>query len=205
MLRFNRSIIALLLTPILISAQTPKSASDGAVAKPGRGGVIAGRVTDSQGRPVVEERMRVNRLTSGGEAQPFYVGNDPDMFMTDDRGIYPIHGLPPGRYIVSAGYLAREGSIGYSTPRFFYPQTFYPNVTDEARAKVFELTEGAEFTGVDIVLADRKRSYDVYGRVVDADTGEPVPGVSIKKRVLVTENNPPIAVTIDLRNKSNEK
>jgi hypothetical protein len=136
---------------------------------------------------VVEERIRVSRLDRNGEAQPFYVGTDPDMYTTDDRGIYRVHGLPTGRYLVSAGYLAQEGSFSYQTPPIFYPQTFYPNVTDKAQAKVIEVTEGSEFTGIDIVLAERKRSYDIYGRVVNADTGEPVAGVELAYGVATVE------------------
>ncbi len=83
MLKFNFSIFALVLSPILLSAQTPKPPAGEAAAKSSRGGVITGRVTDSQGQPVVEEPVRVNKLDSRGGAQPFYVVADPDMYMTD--------------------------------------------------------------------------------------------------------------------------
>jgi len=187
MLKFNCSIFALILSPFLLSAQTPKPAAGGTVANPSRGGVITGRVTDSQEQPVAGERMRVNRLGRNGEARPVYVGTNPDMYTTDDRGVYRIFGLPPGRYLVSAGYLAQEGQFNFPTPRFFYPQTFHPNVTDKARAKIIEVTEGSESTGVDIVLAERKRSYDIYGRVVNDDTGEPVAGVALSYGVASVE------------------
>ncbi|MCI0524649.1 MAG: carboxypeptidase-like regulatory domain-containing protein [Acidobacteria bacterium] len=179
MLKFNLLIFALILAPALLSAQTPNPAAGGTIANSSRGGVITGRVTDSQGEPVVEERIRVYRVDSASEARPVYVGTTPDMYVTDDRGVYRIFGLPLGRYLVSAGYLAREGPLIYPTPRFFYPQTFHPNVTDRAQAKVIEVTEGSESTGIDIILAEHKRSYDIYGRVVNADTGEPVAGVAL--------------------------
>ena len=61
-----------------------------------RGGVITGRVTDFSGKPVVEERMTVTAATSN-TGQP-YVSNL-GMMTTDDRGVYRIYGLPPGRQI----------------------------------------------------------------------------------------------------------
>src|SRR5262249_48133280 len=56
--------------------------------------------------------------------------------------------------------------------------TFHPDATDESRAKVIEVAEGTETTGVDIVVG-MKRTNDIAGRVVDADTGEPVVGVEL--------------------------
>ena len=72
MLKFNLLIFALILAPALLSAQTPNPAAGGTIANSSRGGVITGHVTDSQGKPVVEERIRVYRLDSAGEAQPVY-------------------------------------------------------------------------------------------------------------------------------------
>src|SRR5262249_15674952 len=42
-----------------------------------------------------------------------------------------------------------------------------------------EVTEGSETTGVDILVDEQKNSYSVYGRVVHADTNQPVTGVRI--------------------------
>ena len=70
MLKFSYSTFALILTPVLLAAQTPKPEAVGAISNSVRSGVITGRVTDSQGQPVAEERMRVSRLDRNGEAQP---------------------------------------------------------------------------------------------------------------------------------------
>src|SRR5262249_10950653 len=48
--------------------------------------------------------------------------------------------------------------------------------------KVIEVSEGSEATDVDITVSDPKESRDVSGRVVDADTGQPVEGVRIEVR-----------------------
>ncbi len=145
-----------------------------------RGGVIAGRITDSQGRPVIEETVNLGKFDSNGRPQNYrlYYQNF-EMHRTDDRGAYRIFGLPEGRYLVSVGREQRPGSVSITSSRLFYPRVFYPDVTSEAEAKVVEVSEGSEATDIDITVPAPKRTYDVYGRVVDADTGQPVPGVEV--------------------------
>src|SRR5262249_14651692 len=43
-------------------------------------------------------------------------------------------------------------------------------------AKVIEVTEESEATDIDITVPDPKKPYNVYGRIVNADTGQPVSG-----------------------------
>ena len=142
-----------------------------------RGGVITGRITDSQGRPVIEQEVnfisvdeRGQKLGSG-KALPFYG------FQTDDRGIYRIYGLPQGRYLVSAGEENDNGSVRIGYGGGFYPRTFHPNATEQSRAAIVEVTAGGEATGIDIVLGDASKSYTASGRIVDADTGKPIANV----------------------------
>jgi protocatechuate 3,4-dioxygenase beta subunit len=145
-----------------------------------RGGVITGRVTDSQGRPVIEERVNLikfdadNRLRSAFNYSANY-----DMYNTDDRGLYRIYGLPEGRYLVSVGQAESFGSALVISRREFYPRVFYPNATSESEAKVIEVGEGSEAANIDITVSDSKQTYDVYGRVVDAGGGQPVAGVDV--------------------------
>ncbi len=141
-----------------------------------RGGVITGSITDSSGRPLVEEQVELMRIDESGKPQYFHI-NTYGMSDTDDRGIYRIYGLPEGRYLVRAG-----NSPESSSPRpsqSLYPRTYHPDVTDQAQAKVLEVGEGSESTGVDIVLGDAKKSYAIFGRVVDGGTGQPVSGVRL--------------------------
>jgi hypothetical protein len=63
-----------------------------------RGGVITGKVTDSDGRPLIEETVSI----SNAESNPKY-GSRVRGMRTDDRGAYRIFGIPPGNYKVSAG------------------------------------------------------------------------------------------------------
>ncbi|HEV2666951.1 MAG TPA: carboxypeptidase regulatory-like domain-containing protein, partial [Blastocatellia bacterium] len=145
-----------------------------------RGGVIAGRVTDSQNRPVIEETINLLKFDRNNRPQNYfsYSGNF-DMSRTDDRGFYRIYGLPEGRFLVSVGYAEMPGSPRVTSSREFYPRVFYPNVTSESEAKAIEVSEGSEATDVDITVPDSKQTRDVSGRVVDAGAGQPVAGVAV--------------------------
>ena len=145
-----------------------------------RGGVITGRVTDEGGQPLTREVVEVFQLFPGGGKRPmvYFLRMNGYDFSTDDRGIYRIFGLPPGRYVVSAGQEIGQGGsrLGTSTYR---PQTFYPGVTDESKAGVVEVAAGSEATGIDIAIGRPVRTYSASGRVIDASTGKPVPNAEL--------------------------
>jgi protocatechuate 3,4-dioxygenase beta subunit len=142
-----------------------------------RGGVITGTITDSSGRPLVEERVDLMRMDESGKPQYFYLNNF-DMGNTDDRGVYRIYGLPEGRYLVSAGH-SPDGIQSPRPSQSRYPRTYHPETSDQLQAKVIEVGEGSEATGIDIVLGDTKKTYAIYGRVVLGETGQPVSGVQL--------------------------
>ena len=142
-----------------------------------RGGVITGRVTDADGKPVVGE---IVRLTYVDEAVP--VGRPPigsTLRQTDDRGVYRIYGLPAGRYKVSVGVDPDASFTAIGGPRRGnYVRTFHPDAADAASAKVVEVSEGGEATDVDITVGKLVKSFKAAGRVVNASTGQPVGGVT---------------------------
>jgi len=142
-----------------------------------RGAVITGRVTDSNGKPLVEQRVELTRLDDRGQPARGAPGFSPYANSTDDRGIYRIYGLQAGRYLVGAGFAQREGSITVTVNRTYYQLTYHPDTTEQSKAKVIDVSEGFEATGIDIKMADAKKTYDVFGRVVNADTGQPMAGV----------------------------
>jgi carboxypeptidase family protein len=139
-----------------------------------RGGVITGRVTDAEGRPFIGGYLQLSPLDENGRPKEGFNSNDDLRGYADDRGVYRIYGLPAGRYILSAG----DGG-GYSFASRKYIQTFYPNATDQSQAKIIEVKEGAEVTGIDIRLVVGKNSYEAIGLVVDAETGQPLPQISL--------------------------
>ncbi len=143
-----------------------------------RGGVITGRVTDSSGRPLIRQAIELTRIGDDGKPQPHPL-NHPAVKMTDEKGVYRITSLPEGRYLVSAG-ITRAVRMGTQISReAYYPQTFHPGVSDPSQAAIVGVSEGAETTGVDILIAEARKTYDIRGRVVRAETGEPAEGIEI--------------------------
>jgi hypothetical protein len=63
-----------------------------------RGGVITGKVTDADGRPVIQQPVNIFRVEAfdqkSQQDRVFASGGG----QTDDRGIYRVFGLMPGRY-----------------------------------------------------------------------------------------------------------
>ncbi|MBO0723561.1 MAG: carboxypeptidase regulatory-like domain-containing protein, partial [Blastocatellia bacterium] len=145
-----------------------------------RGGVITGRITDPNGHPLVEERVNL-KIVAGNSRPPanFPLGY-PDLYSTDDRGVYRIYGLPEGSYLVSAGF-SPESPDPYMSRNSgpLYPLTYYPDTSDQTQAKPVEVGEGAEVTGIDIVLGEAKKTYSIAGRVVLEETQQPISGVAL--------------------------
>ena len=144
-----------------------------------RGGVITGRITDTDGRPVIGERVNVVARNSPDAARPVTMFDGPRN-RTDDRGIYRVYGLGPGSYTVSIGQANAAGNMtimGMGGSQ--YTKTFYPGVSDEAKATILEINEGTEISNIDIIAGKSGRGFSVSGRVVDADSGQPVPNVFV--------------------------
>lgn len=144
-----------------------------------RGGVISGKVLDTDGKPLIEERLNVWKVEAGNRKSQWNpAGTGFYMLMTDDRGVYRLYGLPEGRYLISAG---TSGTPGVALTRNrTYPRTFYPDVTDENQAKPIEITPGSEVKDIDIRLsAETTVGHMVVLRVVDAETGAPLSGQTV--------------------------
>ena len=135
-----------------------------------RGGVITGRVTDVEGRPAIEEEISLHPLEGG---KWFYL--TPVGIVTDDRGIYRLFGVPPGKYRVAAG---QRDNLSRGRRGGLYSQTFHPAATDISQASIIEVGEGSEATNVDITFGRVSVRYSVSGRIVDGKTGRPMPNVS---------------------------
>jgi protocatechuate 3,4-dioxygenase beta subunit len=138
-----------------------------------KGSVITGRVTDADGRPLIEQRINLIRVDERGQrvATPFF---NPYMFTTDDRGVFRIYGLMAGRYKVSAGESSDSGAIRVGFEGGSYARTFHPDVADESRAPAVEISAGGEAAGIDIRLGRVSKTYVATGRIIDADTGKPL-------------------------------
>ena len=152
-----------------------------------RGGVITGKVTDSTGRAIADERIRLLPVQRDLRRLISSVYQNINDILTDDRGIYRAYGLPAGTYRVAVGE-AQFAAFNSTGGRRVYPQTFHPDVTDEAKAELVELAEGGEVNGVDITVARPVTGFSVSGRFVDADNGQPVSNISFGLTILSDPN-----------------
>jgi hypothetical protein len=144
------------------------------------GGVITGQVTDSDGQPLIQESVWLFSVNSSGQQptrQPIYLPYN-FMFSTDDRGVYRLFGLPPGRYVVGVGVDTTRPNARIHVGNTFYPLTYHPDVTEDAKATIIDVAAGSEASGVDIVLGRKSTGYSVSGRIVDAVSGKAIVGMA---------------------------
>ena len=147
-----------------------------------RGGVITGKVTDADGRPVIQQQVSIYK--SDVFDQPSSPSQPRQIFatsgaQTDDRGIYRVFGLLPGRYKVGAGRSEDLFTPPSSPGRSIYKQVFHPDVNEPGKATVIEVGEGTEATNVDIALGRALQTFTISGRVIDGERGLPVPGIRL--------------------------
>jgi protocatechuate 3,4-dioxygenase beta subunit len=138
----------------------------------GRGAVITGRITDGDGHPLIGEEVSLSPVDPSKSNAPSMLA-DRRMYFTDDRGIYRIYGLQPGRYTVSVGADSNPFSAMFNRkPKRV--KTYYPGVTESARARPVDLSAGSEASGIDIKLESGDKGFTVRGRVIDSKTGKPI-------------------------------
>jgi hypothetical protein len=167
-------------------------------------GVIAGRVTDIYGEPVVDQTVRAFRYTYENGRRLLTPVKDTQ---TNDRGDYRLYWLQPGQYVVSttpqsglffatfssgirvAGGIAPPPPPPPPPPPGFqldttgideevYAPVYYPGTTDPEQAATIELRAGAEFAGVDMILQE-VAAVRISGRIVDGSTGATPRGVML--------------------------
>ena len=157
-----------------------------------RGGIITGQVTDSDGLPIIGQRVTLEALAAGGTRRQIETGPPSD---TDDQGVYRLYGLPAGRYLVTIRSTRDLAVTGYST-------VYYPGVTQIPEAGIIEVGDGEEKRNVNIVVNPLADGYSVSGRVVDSVTGSPV--ANIRYRLAENTRNTKSAATL-VTGRTNEK
>ncbi len=145
-----------------------------------RGGVITGKVTDANNKPLIEQQLTLWKLDQNGRKSNWSMTSGGYFMQTDDRGIYRLYGLPAGRYFISAGSGGGPGEMPMRIGGVNYKRTYYPDATEESQAKAIEVTPGSEAKDIDIRLASETlKGHAVAIRVVDAETGMPVAGAGV--------------------------
>jgi hypothetical protein len=135
-----------------------------------RGGVITGKVTDADGRPMVEEQVFFH-VTNQTRGLPYL-----RTIHTDDRGIYRAFGLPAGRYLVYAG---KDSMSVFARAGAGHQRTYHPRAVTPAEATPVQVNEGSEATNVDITLGRQLSKYSAAGRIIDGETSQPLPNAPI--------------------------
>jgi protocatechuate 3,4-dioxygenase beta subunit len=125
-----------------------------------RAGAIYGRILDTTGKPLTEQYVFVSSADDGGRT--------PARAKVDDRGDYHIVGIAPGKYNLAV-------STNVTT-------SYFPGVTEKAKAAVLEIREGTVLTGIDMMVrnvespAEADKTYNISGTVLDG-AGTPMPGL----------------------------
>lgn len=141
-------------------------------------GVIAGKVLDQDGDPVVSVQVQAMRYTYvRGQRQ--LVPNSGAS--TNDLGEFRLINLAPGRYYVSAtdrrptqfGTQERPGRAGAVQEGNI--TTYYPNGADPSSAVAVDVAAGGEMRGMDIHLLQAK-VFTIRGKAVDS-SGVPASAV----------------------------
>jgi hypothetical protein len=109
------------------------------------GGVISGRISDSDGRPIVSGQVSAMVLTyTDGQRT---LGNIKSA-MTNDRGEYRLFGLEPGEYYVRTEY-RRPSPSGISQDTF---RAYFPGVQTANDASTVTVRGGTESSGTNITI-----------------------------------------------------
>lgn len=152
-----------------------------------KGGVITGQITDGNGAPIVGVNVRVERVAEKGAPPQFVEWHD---WLTDDRGVYRVYGLPAGRYYVFTGSARfRQDSFSYDAP------VYYPAGKTQAEAATVNVSTGAVTGGVNLNYFYQR------GRVISGQlTGlNPQTGLGASVSLLNWQNRQPIGNTSFVR------
>lgn len=132
--------------------------------------VISGRVADQDGDPL--PYVSVEALQYGYQSGKKALRSIATV-RTDDRGLYRLFGLAPGRYYVRAT-LRTAGTSGFSP-------TFFPGARDVAQASLLDAAPGAELRSIDFMLRP-DTLHSIAGKVVDGQTGQAAAGIYVMAR-----------------------
>jgi hypothetical protein len=134
-----------------------------------KGGVITGTVMAQGGEPLVGVRLSAIKVKdSQGRAVNNVAIDERSLsreWKTDDRGIYRIYGLEPGKYLVSAGGKGFNpmaiGEFDSDAP------TYYPTGTRDMASEV-NVIGGQETSGIDIRYRENK-GHIISGNITAAN------------------------------------
>jgi hypothetical protein len=126
------------------------------------GGVIAGRILDDAGEPVIGASVSVSRMAYvNGRRQLIASGGD----RSDDHGEFRIFDLPPAEYYV---YATLDSQSDASNAGLGYATTYYPGTPSHTEAQQVRLNAGEELSGIVFPLVATRTS-SISGVVRNVD------------------------------------
>jgi hypothetical protein len=143
-----------------------------------RGAVISGKVTYSDGEPVINARLNIMRKKDG-QLLPIYLREDcGNGVQTDERGIYRVSGLSPGEYVIGAGEqsygeTSMETGEGAYLSRSMMAVTYYEGATYARGATPVQVEAGNETGNINITLVDRS-THKISGTLTMRGDSRPV-------------------------------
>ncbi|MFN7926278.1 MAG: carboxypeptidase-like regulatory domain-containing protein, partial [Bryobacteraceae bacterium] len=122
------------------------------------GAALSGRIADEDDDPVAGVLVQLWSITYRRGRRELSANPDARA-TTDERGIFRIGGVAPGRHFLSATYP--------DTPQeaFRYVRTFYPGTLDPAAAAPLDLTPGADLENINVKIS-KVQTVRVAGRVL---------------------------------------
>jgi hypothetical protein len=155
-------------------------------------GAITGHILDENGQPATGVTVQLMRAVYNVRGKVYQGAGATSV---DDRGVYRMFAVPPGRYYLMAGTPA--GSTNLSGPRANLPRfstMYYLSVSSLDEATTIEVKPGGE-ASIDFLLKRETQRFHVRGRVINTSDA-PFPqniGVGLGFRQLgsfVTMNKP---------------
>jgi len=131
--------------------------------------VISGRIRDFEGRPVAGAGVAVYRLR-WQKGHP--VADSAGYAISDDRGMYRVTKLLPGRYIVGASKPAPSDGFTKGELDLGSGRTYYPAAASPSQAVALEARYGQELVEINLDMAAQE-TFFVSGVVADAEAGGP--------------------------------
>ncbi len=134
--------------------------------------VLAGRVLDDNGDPVPNASLVLIRPRMIRGRQTYAPGGG--FATSDDRGMFRMAGIDPGRYLLSVDdpesrdIVYPSGGGGLTA----YVTSYYPGVSDPTQAQPIEVGRGTVETGLEVRFR-REPVFPVRGRALDSN-GQPM-------------------------------
>lgn len=141
----------------------------GVAIKLNRSPVISGRVTDRNGQPKIGATVEAYWLRFVNDR---LIANEVASSTTDDRGMYRLARLTPGRYVVSASTSPSADELPRGTIDLGTTLTFYPAAGGPNEAVPLSIRYGQELSEINLTLIPRQ-TFSVSGSVTDQETGGP--------------------------------